>query len=396
MNDDLYSSQIDDDLFDDSPANVSTTQATADNKNSGQMVSQNPVNAANPNAVQNGGRSDDNDLLNRLNDNAAASFNGNNGASANEDVLSSYLRSFGIDPNNIQVDDENGNPSYSSFNELSRTEQLDLLQNLSGGNGNGDNDYDLDDDEIDLINSIRRSKMSVEDFVSTIQNRAVQAYVNNGGGQQYYDIDQLSDDDLFISNYKNQVPDATEDEVVAALNAAKTNPQSYERMMNGLRDTYKKQEETFYQQKLRESEERTQRQQKEYESLIVDTLNGMSNMKLGDLDAQLSDDDKENIASAILDSDATGTRYLVGLINDPETLSKMVWYALKGDEAINQMQRYYKNEINNRQQAAYQKGFEDAKNGRGMSYVVNKPKQNPSRSQFRDIPTLDDLDAGLD
>lgn len=394
MNDDLFSSNIDDDLFDDvTPSGVQ--QQVNPNNNPGQMVGQNAVTAANPNAVQTGGRSDDNELLNRLNDNAAATFkdDDNNG---DEDVLSSYLRSMGIDPNNIQVDDENGNPSYSSFNSLSRTEQLDLLQSLSGGSNESNNDYDLDDDEIDLINSIRRSKMSIEDFVTTIQNRAVQNYVNSGGGQQYYDIDQLTDDDLFISDYKNRVPDATEDEVVAALNAAKTNPQSYERMMDGLRDTYKKQEEAIYQQRLQESEDRTKRQQQEYEGLIVDTLNGMSNMKLGDLDAQLSDEDKEDIASAILDSDATGTRYLVGLINDPETLSKMVWYALKGDEAINQMQRYYKNEINNRQQAAYQKGFEDAKNGKGMSYVVKKPVSKPSRGQFRDIPTLNDLDAGLD
>lgn len=394
MNDDLFSSNIDDDLFDDvTPSGVQ--QQVNPNNNPGQMVGQNAVIAANPNAIQTGGRSDDNELLNRLNDNAAATFkdDDNNG---NEDVLSSYLRSMGIDPNNIQVDDENGNPSYSSFNSLSKTEQLDLLQSLSGGSNESSNDYDLDDDEIDLINSIRRSKMSIEDFVTTIQNRAVQNYVNSGGGQQYYDIDQLTDDDLFISDYKNRVPDATEDEVVAALNAAKTNPQSYERMMDGLRDTYKKQEEAIYQQRLQESEDRTKRQQQEYEGLIVDTLNGMSNMKLGDLDAQLSDEDKEDIASAILDSDATGTRYLVGLINDPETLSKMVWYALKGDEAINQMQRYYKNEINNRQQAAYQKGFEDAKNGKGMSYVVKKPVSKPSRGQFKDIPTLDDLDAGLD
>lgn len=394
MNDDLFSSNIDDDLFDDvTPSGVQ--QQVNPNNNPGQMVGQNAVTAANPNAVQTGGRSDDNELLSRLNDNAAATFkdDDNNG---DEDVLSSYLRSMGIDPNNIQVDDENGNPSYSSFNSLSRTEQLDLLQSLSGGSNESNNDYDLDDDEIDLINSIRRSKMSIEDFVTTIQNRAVQNYVNSGGGQQYYDIDQLTDDDLFISDYKNRVPDATEDEVVAALNAAKTNPQSYERMMDGLRDTYKKQEEAIYQQRLQESEDRTKRQQQEYEGLIVDTLNGMSNMKLGDLDAQLSDEDKEDIASAILDSDATGTRYLVGLINDPETLSKMVWYALKGDEAINQMQRYYKNEINNRQQAAYQKGFEDAKNGKGMSYVVKKPVSKPSRGQFKDIPTLDDLDAGLD
>lgn len=394
MNDDLFSSNIDDDLFDDvTPSGVQ--QQVNPNNNPGQMVGQNAVTAANPNAVQTGGRSDDNELLNRLNDNAVATFKGNDG-DGDEDVLSSYLRSKGIDPNNIQVDDENGNPSYSSFSSLSRTEQLDLLQSLSSGSGESNNDYDLDDDEIDLINSIRRSKMSIEDFVTTIQNRAVQNYVNSGGGQQYYDIDQLTDDDLFISDYKNRVPDATEDEVVAALNAAKTNPQSYERMMDGLRDTYKKQEEAIYQQRLQESEDRTKRQQQEYEGLIIDTLNGMSNMKLGDLDAQLSDEDKEDIASAILDSDATGTRYLVGLINDPETLSKMVWYALKGDEAINQMQRYYKNEINNRQQAAYQKGFEDAKNGKGMSYVVKKPVSKPSRGQFKDIPTLDDLDAGLD
>lgn len=401
MNDDLFTSSIDDDLFDDGNEGGqqgSQGAITTYNNNPGQMVHQDPVNAANGNNAGKGGAGhiEDADLFQRLNGDNGGTQGGNGNE---EDILTAYLRANGIDPENIQVDDEEGNFSYQSFSSLSRTEQLDLLESIRGGSQEGNEDYDLDNDEIDLINTIRKSNMSVSDFVNAIQNRAVQAYVSSGAGNQNYDIDQLTDDDLFVSNYKNQVPDATDEDVIDALNAAKTNQQAYTKMMQGIRDTYKQQEEEIHQRQIQESEQRAQRQRQEYENIIVNTLNGMEKMKLGDLDVQLSDDDKEEIASAILDSDPTDTRYLVGLINDPKTLSKMVWYALKGDEAIDQMQRYYKNEINARQQAAYRKGFEDAKNGKGMSYVVPRPKaqqQQGGTSGFRQIARLEDIDAGLD
>ena len=75
----------------------------------------------------------------------------------------------------------------------------------------------------------------------------------------------------------------------------------------------------------------------------------------------------------------------------------MVWYATKGENAIDEMQRYYMNEINTRQKAAYQKGFEDAKNGKGMSYVVNRPaRKGNQQPQFRSVARVEDIDAGMD
>lgn len=389
MNEDLYSSTIDDDLFDDQPGQTTVTQPVQPQQ--GVMTPGGPEPPVTT-PQMNAGNADDNDIIGRLNDRISSN------AGQQGDYLSTYLKSAGIDPDNIQIMDEDGTPSYVNFSQLSDSDKLDLLNSTRNtGQDTSNQEDDLDDDEIDLINSIRKSRMSINDFMDAIRQDAVNRYMQSGANQ-YMSVDQVSDDDLYLSDFKSKVPNATAEDAAASLQAAKSNPEVYKRMIDGMRQAYKQQEEEFHQQQIEQSEAELKRRQEEYEDVIVNAVEGISRMKLGELTSSLSNDDKEDIASAILDSDVAGNRYLAQMINDPETLTRMVWYALKGEEAIDQMQRYYKNEINTRQQAAYKKGFEDAKNGKGMSYVVQKPAGNKRQNKplFTPVASLEDIDAGLD
>lgn len=408
---DLFSSKIDDDLFDDEPSNggqggqQTTTPAgnggTMDNGSRFFQEKDNPKTGdenGNGNQPKKQERADDNDIMQRLNSMVTPDMPDELRVGDNDDVVSVILKRNGINPSAIEIHDENGQPQIVSFSELTRDEQIDMLNSIGGQKQyTRQDDNDLDDEEIDLLNSIRKSRMNVSDFVSAIKEQAVNEFLENGGGERLYSVDELDDDDLYMSDYAAKVPNATEEEVVAALEAAKANPQVFKRTMEGMRETYKQQEEAKRQADMQNEEMRVAKQQEEYENIIVDAVGKMSKIQFGELDINLSNDDKEQIASAILDRDITGARYLANLINDPDTLSKMVWFALKGEEGIDQMQRYYRKEITERQSAAYRKGFEDAKNGKNMSYTVQRPKgQQRGNGGFHQIGSLEDIDSGID
>jgi hypothetical protein len=69
----------------------------------------------------------------------------------------------------------------------------------------------------------------------------------------------------------------------------------------------------------------------------------------------------------------------------------MIWFALKGEDAIYSLNEYYKDQISKAKQSGYQRGIEESKNGGGNlgSKVVRKPKTKLSNKTYR---TIDDLD----
>ena len=102
---------------------------------------------------------------------------------------------------------------------------------------------------------------------------------------------------------------------------------------------------------------------------------------------ELEDDDKQNIAYSILGQDQAGISLLGKALNDPDTLVKMMWFALRGEEAIDSLNEYYKDQISKARQSGYQRGLEDAKSGNSGSRVVHKTKL-----QNKQYKTIDDLD----
>lgn len=424
-NENLFSSSIDDDLFDDGGSNGGQQGGNGNGGNGGApfnggtMGGNLPGNNDNNNGQQNnnnngnkGGRVEDDEIINAMRSRMQGGDplqgenrnNGNNGdlgggsgliINDNDDAISYILKKNMIDPSKISVTGENGEQEEVKFSDLTREEQLDIISSLmSSDNNNGDNgNNDLSDDEIDLISSIRRNRMDIPTFINAIKESAIQQYLEEDGTQ--YSFSDLSDDDIFINDYKSKVPNATEQECIDALNAMKSNPNSFKRTVDGIRENYKKQEDIIRENNIKDRQEKERERLEKEENLVVDTINKFSNMKIGELTANLSNQDKEDIASFILDSSVSGRRYLQDALNDPETLFKMAWWITKGEDAIDQMQRYYRQQVMEKQTASYKKGYEDAKNGKNMSFVVQRSGR-PRNGGHKAIPSLADLDEGLD
>jgi hypothetical protein len=93
---------------------------------------------------------------------------------------------------------------------LTRAEQLNILASQE------EQDLGLYDDEIELLNAIRNSGMSVSDYLNAIQTPQ-EAPV------QSYKIDQLSDEDVYALDLLEKVgaDNITDEELEQAINNAK-------------------------------------------------------------------------------------------------------------------------------------------------------------------------------
>lgn len=132
----------------------------------------------------------------------------------------------------------------------------------------------------------------------------------------------------------------------------------------------------------------------EFEDTIVAAIQENDTIDLGESSLTLSEDDMNEIASFILDSDVAGVRHIAKALNDPKTLVGMVWYALKGQEAFSQITDYYKQKITEASKYNYNKGFEDAKGGKAPNAaktVVKKPAGSKA-APAKKVLTIDDLD----
>ena len=127
-----------------------------------------------------------------------------------------------------------------------------------------------------------------------------------------------------------------------------------------------------------------QEQYNQYQNAIINAIDMQSDIANT---FELEDEDKQLLAYAILGQDQAGISNLGKALNDPQTLVKMMWFALKGDDAIDSMNEYYKDQISKARQSGYQKGLQDAMNGNTGSRVVQKQKL-----QKKKYKTIDDLD----
>lgn len=301
------------------------------------------------------------------------------------DVVSLLLKNKGINPNSIKFENEEGEIEERSFNDLSPEEQLQIL--------NYSDDFethDLDNDEVQFINSLRSNNMSIAEYNQYIANKAIQDYVNSLSNNSNYEVDDIEDDELYLIDLKSRIPELSDEEAIAELESAKSNSDLFNRKVQSIREEYKQKEDLLLEQQQREQEEYQARQAQEFEDIIVNTIQDNDIIDLGDSSLALSDDDKNEIASFILDSDMAGTRYIAKALNDPKTLVKMVWYALKGEEAFGQISNYYKSKISEAAKYNYNKGYEDGRGGKPLQ--TNKAVVKKAATRKTKPLTINDID----
>lgn len=309
-------------------------------------------------------------------------------ASANDrSALDMFLETKGInDSEKIKFENEDGSIEERSWKDLTEEEKLNIL-----GTQQDTSDTDLDDSEIDLINRLRLSNMSVEDYLNSIRYQGASAYANAQAANQkedyVYTVDDLTDEELYVLDLQARVNDITDEELQEALERAKSNEDLFQKEVAGLREDYKRMEDQRNQQQEALAEQEKQEQFAAFSSSIVDGINSFTS--IGDLDITMNDNDKDTLYNFITGVDSAGVNLFAKALSDPETIVKTAWFALHGEDIINSISDYYKSQIQTIAKANYQKGLNAAKsqNNKGSKVVIKQHEKSAPRTK-----SIDDLD----
>lgn len=301
----------------------------------------------------------------------------------NKDFLTTLLKSRGIeDKSKIKFTTEEGDIEEVDWDSLSNRDRLNILSSSEDTLENN-----LDDTEIQLINAIRESGMTPAEYLQFIGNGEVQRYVQNSQ-QPYYEIDEYSDDELFLMDLMSRTGDVTEEELTDALEKAKANESLYQKQVEAIRNEYKQMEQENQIQAQLEQEQLAQQEYEQFSNQIVDEINNLKEIQGFDLN--MEDDDMQELYDFIVGQDAAGNNYLVKALSDPGILVKTAWLALNGDQMINDITSYFQKEIANVRKESYKKGVADTqkKIEKNDKVVFKNTASKPSKEVFDDLDEL--------
>lgn len=276
-----------------------------------------------------------------------------------DDLTTEVLKLKGItDPTKIKFEDETGAVIERDWNSLTREEQLNILHESPQEEPTND----LTDEEIDLLNVIRESGMSISEFMS--QNQTV--------AQPSYKIDELSDEDVYALDLLEKVgsDNITDEELTEAINNAKQNEKLFNKTVEGLRAEYKRLEE---EEKIQLSNKQAEEQQKAYNNFVYAIQNEINNLNsFAGSDLELSKEDIEELSSFMLDLDNTGISAFGKALQDPALFTKAAFWLLNEDQIIE--------ELSKQMQDTYKRGYEAGKQDKQASKIVFKPA--PKETSF--------------
>ena len=301
-------------------------------------------------------------------------------SSEEKDFISQLLESRGIsDKSKIKFENEDGEVEEVKWDDLSDSDKLNVL-NTSETNP----ETDLDSSEIELINAIRTSGLSPAEYLDQLGMEVVNQYVQNTS-EPTFEIDQYSDDELFLMDLMSRSGDITEDEALEALDRAKSNEDLYKKQVSAIRSEYKKVEQENQMQEQAEQEQIAQQQYEQFSNQIVDEINNLTEIQGFDLN--LNSEDMQNLYDFITGEDAAGNNYLAKALSDPQVLVKTAWLALNGDQMVSDITNYFQKEISNVRKASYKKGVEDTQKKMNSNNVVYRENKMGSKEEV-----YDDLD----
>lgn len=282
------------------------------------------------------------------------------------DLTRELLTRQGIsDMNKIKFEDESGAVVEKAWDSLSNNEKLMILSHQE------DPDTSLDDDEIELINQIRESGMTPDQYIQSLQVSEPPTPT--------YEVDSMSDDELFCLDLLDKVgaDNITDEELQQALENAKSNEALYNKQVASLRVYYKDLEEQRQQQLELEKQEEAEQQFNDFANNIIESIRNFNSFE--DTPVELSQDEMEDLANYILTRDASGYSEFGHLLNDPVQFTKAAFWMLKGPEILNEMQKQIKE--------AYLRGYNethkpDNKTNKVFTKSTSQNKNNNQESQY--------------
>lgn len=293
-----------------------------------------------------------------------------------DDLTTEVLKLRGIsNPNKIKFEDASGAITERSWDSLTKEEQINILADQRE---HQETNNDLAEDEIDLINAIRNSGMSVQDYMQTITPQINQPQDTN-------QFDAMSDEDLYAFDILNKVgnDNITDEELDAALEAAKANETLFKKTVDGLRQQYNRLQEEQKQNIANQQQAAAQQRYQAFANVInnqIDNFNSFAGQPI-----QLSNQDKDNLSEFMLALDEDGSSALGKALQDPRLLTKAAFWLLNEQELIAELQK--------QQQDAYTRGYNAGKGDiLNKSKFVFKPAKQTTSKKDESIWDSDDWD----
>jgi hypothetical protein len=249
------------------------------------------------------------------------------------DYVSRLLEARGFKDKKIQVTNEDGELEEVNFDDLTDQEKFDLLNDQDQG-------VMPSDEELKTLNFLRTNNMTLEDFAKWQREQAVQEYLANQS--PITEFDEFTDDEMiaydFIQRFGEEM---TDEEIDAEIDRLKADPDAYQKRVNLLRASYKSEAEA--QSKLYEQEEQTRNQaaEEEFKTAYVNAAGNINYIHGMDLD----NNDKQELLDFVLTKDAANRTGLSKALDNPESVLKMAWYLLHGEETYDNTVDYFKKEI---------------------------------------------------
>lgn len=293
-----------------------------------------------------------------------------------DDLTTEVLRLRGIsNPDKIKFEDESGAVTERSWDSLTKEEQINILADQRE---HQETNNDLAEDEADLINAIRNSGMSVQDYMQTITPQINQPQDTN-------QFDAMSDEDLYAFDILNKVgnDNITDEELDAALEAAKANEALFKKTVDGLRQQYNRLQEEQKQNIANQQQAAAQQRYQAFANVVnnqIDNFNSFAGQPI-----QLSNQDKDNLSEFMLALDEDGSSALGKALQDPKLLTKAAFWLLNEQDLIAELQK--------QQQDAYTRGYNAGKGDiLNKSKFVFKPTKQATSKKDESIWDSDDWD----
>lgn len=293
---------------------------------------------------------------------------------ANDDLVSALLEANGIkDPSKIKFEEEDGTVVERPWNQLSKEEQLSILSPQYS------EDSDYSEEEVNLIQRIRESQQSPEEYLEALKNEAAAAIQHDTS----YEIDGITDDELFILDAidKYGEENVSDEQLEELLKNAKSDPDLYKRAIENLRVEYKQREDELNYRKQQEAEAQKEQDFNNFSTSVLNEIQSLNS--IGGQSIELSVDDMNDVANYILTRDEDGNSEFGKVMNDPKRFVELAFWALKGNDIMS--------EISSQLKAAYDKGVEAGKKGQSP-LAFNNPKDKP-KARTVNHTSADSLDV---
>ena len=273
---------------------------------------------------------------------------GTEGAGGEDELtgVEQFLTHFGVNGGIITYEDG----TSARFSELDGAEQSTILSSLTKDAVPSTEDrYNLDDREVNLLNAVRESGDSPEEFINSIIDSRVSTLMSQNE-LGVLDYSEVSDDAIFIKSLRDNKEDISNDEIASELVKAKELT-SFSTTVDAIREMYKgKQRESNSARSAEEAGVFNEELEQQRHS-VVEAVEDITDIG----GAPITTEMKEFLLHDIMELNENKDPILMeNIFSSPEKMFKANWFATYGEDYMKQTNEYWKKEVSKAHKAGYQ------------------------------------------